>query len=102
MPPVYILVNHKTERQQSSKHGGRVTFNEATDQLMAKGVTLADVASALGVVHGTIRQARLDASSPSYRRPPEGWEGRLAELAERRGSELAELAQRIRGGKGEA
>jgi hypothetical protein len=74
-----------------------VDFTEATDAMMAKGVTLAEMAEALGVAHTTIRASRLDPATPSYRRPPEDWGPKLAELAEDRGEALLEVARRIRG-----
>ncbi len=70
-------------------------FHEATDHLMRAGVTLAEVADALGVVHGTVRQARLDPGAASYRRPPKGWRPALEELARARGETLRKLADRI-------
>ena len=77
-----------------------MTFTEAADELMARGVTLAEIGEALGVAHTTARAFRLDPASPSHRKPPAGWEGKLAALAERRGVELVELAGRLRGGGG--
>jgi hypothetical protein len=70
-------------------------FVRATDRLMAAGVTLQEVADALGVAHNTVRVARLDPASPSYRRPPEGWGPVLAQLALERGGELAKLAEQL-------
>ncbi len=72
-----------------------MTFREATDRLAERGVGLAAVADALGVSYATVKQARLDASSPSYRKPPEGWEPVLAALARKRGGELLKLAERL-------
>jgi len=74
-------------------------FKEATDALMEAGVTLAEVAEALGVVHGTVRQARLDPSASSYRKPPPGWRPRLADLARERGGRLLGLADKIGAGQ---
>jgi hypothetical protein len=65
-------------------------FTEATDKL-TKGVSLADLAEELRASYGLIRQARMDPASPSYRRPPEGWEIAVARLAEKRAAELLQL-----------
>lgn len=70
-------------------------FNQATDRMMARGVTLQEMADALGVAHTTMRAFRLDPGSDSYRRPPPDWQPKLAELARRRGSELEGLAEEL-------
>jgi len=76
---------------------GRVDYRESTDALMAAGVTVAEIAEALGVQHATARAYRMDPKAAGYRRPPAGWEDGLAALAHDRGQELQELAERIRG-----
>ena len=43
----------------------------------------------------TIRQARLDLTKAGYRRPPKGWEKKLAKIARARGGELAKLAEEL-------
>jgi hypothetical protein len=74
-------------------------FTEATDRL-TKSVSLADLARELDASYGLIRQARMDPGSPSYRRPPRGWEEAVARLAEERALELLalkrDLEQRVR------
>lgn len=65
-------------------------FTEATDKL-TKGLSLADLARDLGASYGLIRQARMDPASPSYRKPPEGWEVAVARLAAQRAEELLDL-----------
>jgi hypothetical protein len=67
-------------------------FVEATDRL-TRGVTLADLAEELGASYGLIRQARMDPNSPSYRKPPGGWEAAVARLAGERAEELLALKQ---------
>ena len=69
-------------------------FTEATDRL-TKGVSLADLARELDASYGLIRQARMDPTSPSYRRPPVGWEEGVARLAEARAKELLALRQAL-------
>lgn len=69
-------------------------FGEATDQLM-KGVSLADLARELGASYGLIRQARMNPSSSSFRRPPSGWETAVARLAEERANELLKLRDEL-------
>ena len=43
-------------------------------------------------------RARLDSSTDSYRRPPEGWESAVAKLARERAAELVKLAEELRPG----
>jgi hypothetical protein len=69
-------------------------FTEATDRL-TRGVSLADLARELNASYGLIRQARMDPVSPSYRRPPAGWEDAVAQLAEERANELLALKQAL-------
>jgi hypothetical protein len=71
-------------------------FAEATDKLI-KGVSLADFARELGASYGLVRQARMDPNSPSYRRPPEGWEAAVAKLAGERATELLQLKKHLEG-----
>lgn len=65
-------------------------FTEATDRL-TNGISLADLARELNASYGLIRQARMHPTSPSYRRPPAGWEEAVARLAEERAKELLAL-----------
>jgi len=71
-------------------------FIGATDALMAAGVTLPEIAEALGVQYSTVRAWRLPVSSPSYRRPPTEWRVQLAALAATRGGDLRALAMEIK------
>ncbi|MGH7573663.1 MAG: hypothetical protein ACREM1_00820 [Longimicrobiales bacterium] len=74
-------------------------FVQATDRLMAAGITLQEMAEALGVAHNTVRVARLDPASPSYRRPPAEWRRVLSRLAWGRGGDLMKIADQLeRGG----
>jgi hypothetical protein len=75
----------------------QVDFKVASDRL-THCVTLADIAEASGGAESTIRQARLDPDSSSYRRPPEGWQAAIAKLAEARAAELSRLAAELREG----
>lgn len=68
-------------------------FKEATDRVTRTCITLADVGESTGVSHQTVRRARLDPSTDSYRRPPDDWEKALAKLARERAGELLELAE---------
>jgi hypothetical protein len=70
-------------------------FVKATDRLMAAGVTLQEMAQALGVAHNTVRVARMDPESSSYRRPPAGWQAALGKLARERGRELHGIADQL-------
>ena len=69
-------------------------FTEATDRLI-KTVSLADLARELRASYGLVRQARMDPTSPSYRRPPVGWEHAVLRLAEKRAAELLELKEQL-------
>lgn len=69
-------------------------FNEATDRL-TQGVSLADLARELRASYGLVRQARMDPASPSYRRPPDGWEAAVAKLAGIRAAELLRLKREL-------
>lgn len=73
-------------------------FITATNRLTA-GPTLADVAEELGIQPQTLRQARLDPATSSYRRPPVGWQAAVARVARRYAAELSKLADQLeRGG----
>lgn len=74
-------------------------FREALDKLGER-VTHEEVASALGVSVASVRQYRLSTDARAHRSPPPGWPEVLSKLAEARGEELIELAQRLRAGKG--
>ena len=69
-------------------------FKQATNVMLGS-VTLADIAEAAGVDPTTIRRARLDESSPNYRRPPANWREIIARLARARGGELGDLAEKL-------
>ncbi len=72
-----------------------VDFKTATDRLGALGVTHAELGAALGVAASTVRAARLDPTSESYRNPPEKWRPILAGMAEARGREFVGLAEEL-------
>ncbi len=72
-------------------------FKKMTDALLEL-VTHQDLAEALGVSVASIRQARLGPGTNAYRSPPEGWEGAVLQLAERRAKHYRQLAERIRKG----
>lgn len=69
-------------------------FKKATEELMA-GMTRGEIAHALGVSEATVRQARLDDSAKAHRRPPDGWESKVARLAKQRAERLAKLAEKL-------
>jgi hypothetical protein len=70
-------------------------FKDATGELM-KGLTRADLAKALGRSEASIRQARLPADNAAVRTAPQGWQGPLADLAEREANRLLRLAKALR------
>ena len=69
-------------------------FREATDRVSGC-ITLAEIARAAGCSEGLVRQARLDPSSVSYRKPPANWREILIRLARARGGELEGLADEL-------
>lgn len=70
-------------------------FTTATDRLTAC-PTHQDIADTAGWTSvQTVRQARLDPSSSSYRKPPDGWQAAIAQLARERAGELLELAEEL-------
>lgn len=72
-------------------------FKKATDRVQQLGVTQAEIGAVLGVAAATVRAARLDPSSSSYRRPPDGWETPIAKLARERAAKLLNLAAQLEG-----
>lgn len=72
-------------------------FKEATDHLKVLGATQEDIGDALGVSAATVRAARLDPDSASYRSPPDDWRPRLVTFARKRGGELDRFADRLEG-----
>jgi len=70
-------------------------FRQASDRLMEAGVTLPEIAEALGAAYTTVRAWRLDPGSASFRAPPPGWEPKLARLARKRASTLQQLADQL-------
>lgn len=79
-----------------TRWGPPVDFKEATDQLLELGVTLGELAEEMGGSEWTIRQARLDPDSDSYRSPPSDWQLAISRLCSRRAQELAKLAEKAR------
>lgn len=86
-PTVTILVYNS---QVVNHVGYPMTFNEATDALLADGVSLNEIADALGVSYATAKQARLAPDNAAHRRPPVGWEPKLIQLARDRRRSLGE------------
>ncbi|MQA92352.1 MAG: hypothetical protein GEU90_19350 [Gemmatimonas sp.] len=66
-------------------------FLAATDRV-ADCVTQREVAAALGVSPQSVRVARLNPSSPNYRKPPAGWKKALARLIREWSRELLDVA----------
>jgi hypothetical protein len=72
-----------------------VDFREATGKLIDLGVTLREMADAMGVSHSLLVQARMDSSASGYRKPPDQWREVLRDIARRRGKAFAELARKL-------
>ena len=69
-------------------------FKKATSELIA-GVGIEDIASAIGCAPASVRQARLPEGAKAIRKPPPGWEGPVAKLAEKEGNRLLGLSKRL-------
>ena len=72
-------------------------FKQATDRATKTCIALADIAEVSGVTHHSVRRARLDPRTVSYRSPPGGWEQAIAKLARERAGELVKLAEELEG-----
>ena len=70
-------------------------FRKTTDDLFET-VSDDELAKALGCSVATIRQARRDEGSASYRSPPKGWEKIVLELAEQKIDKLKRLVAKLR------
>ena len=75
-----------------------MNFRKATDELLA-GVTLEDLANALGVSIQAVRQARTDEASTAFRSPPPDWERGVRKLATVRARALERLTMTLDGKK---
>lgn len=69
-------------------------FKKATDELLA-GVDHPKLAKKLGCSVATVRQARLDPNAKAHRNAPEGWQRRVAEMAEQEANRLMRLAKAL-------
>lgn len=69
-------------------------FRKATDDLLA-GISHEKLASVLGVSVATVRQARLVPTAKAHRNAPEGWQAKVADLAEREANRLQRLAKAL-------
>ena len=69
-------------------------FRAATDDLFSK-LSAEDLAHQIGCSLGSVKQARMDRNSPSYREPPTGWEDAAKKLALDRAGYFTKLAERL-------
>jgi hypothetical protein len=69
-------------------------FREAVDALCTP-VTHQDVAKALGVSVQTVRQARMQEESKSFRTPPKNWKKAIIRLAESRIAYYRRLIEKL-------
>jgi hypothetical protein len=72
-------------------------FRKATDDLLEV-LSHEELAGALGCSVATVRQARRDEGTTSYRSPPKGWEVTVAKLAEQKAEKLRRLAAKLKAG----
>ena len=70
------------------------SFRDITDDLFSK-IGAEDLAMELGCAVGSVKQARMDQTSPSYRNPPPGWEKAAAKLARDRAAYFTALAKKL-------
>lgn len=71
-------------------------FREVTGRLVELGVTLRELAAAMGVSYPALVQARMDSSASGYRNPPAGWRNAALRIAEEREGAFRELAAELR------
>ena len=72
-----------------------MTFLEATKELLARAISLDDIAHEVGVEVLAIRRARLDPANASYESPPLNWQEAMARLARKRATSLQALADQL-------
>lgn len=72
-----------------------MNFGDAVRRL---GIPAADVASVFGVQPQSLRQMALAPGKTSARRPPDGWQHILAQLARERAHDLEQLAETLEPG----
>lgn len=72
-----------------------INFRKATDDLLEV-ISHEELAEALGCSVATIRQARRDEGTASYRSPPKAWQPVVAKLAEQKAKKLSQLAAKLR------
>lgn len=70
-------------------------FVAATDRVRRANITQEDIADALGVSLASVRAARFNPSSESYRKPPQDWAAALAKLVRDRERALGRLAEQL-------
>lgn len=72
-----------------------INFRKATDELFEV-VSHEELAKEIGCSVATIRQARRDEGTSSYRSPPKGWEKAALKIAERKRDHFAKLVAKLR------
>jgi len=70
-------------------------FKKATSELIAR-TGIEDIAKALKCSAASVRQARLPDGAKAQRTAPVGWEGAVADLAEREANRLLRLSKSLR------
>lgn len=70
-------------------------FREATGRLIELGVTLREMAEAMGVSHSLLVQARMQPSAKGHRKPPNRWREALLSIARERGRAFTGLADEL-------
>ena len=70
----------------------QITFRHASDLLR---LTAVELGRHLGVPAQSVRQYRLDPGHPNHRRPPQGWERKLAGIARETARKLTGLADQL-------
>jgi hypothetical protein len=69
-------------------------FRDITNDLFSK-IGAEELALQIGCSLGSVKQARMDRTSSSYREPPAGWEEAARKLALDRAAYFTKLAERL-------
>jgi hypothetical protein len=72
-----------------------INFRKATDELFEV-ISHEELARELGCSVATIRQARRDEGTSSYRSPPKGWEKGVLKLAEQKLDHFKRLVAKLK------
>ena len=69
-------------------------FKKAVEGLCSP-ITHQELADALGVSRALVRQAMLPEGANARRKPPDGWEGVVRKMAEKKAQQFQRLAEKL-------